>query len=525
MRGSLLALVLFSLGGIVRADPGETDLAAATVVIYNRAEPESAALARFYAEARRIPSDQLIGLECSSEEEISRQEYDTTIAEPLRKIFTDRHWWTLRVDRDEAPVVRRNRIRFVALIRGMPLKIRPAVDYPGDRAANNSATNQNQASVDSELAVLGLFSRQISGPTNNPYFQSYRPFTEIDAAPFMLVCRLDAPTSAIVRRMISDAVATEESGLWGRAYVDGADNTSGGLADGDQWLKAVVHDLRGAGIPVVYDFAPGLFPPGYPMSDCALYYGWYAGGATGPFSDPGFAFIRGAVAVHIHSFSAGTLRSAEANWVGPLLSRGAAASLGNVFEPYLQLTAHLDIFNDRLLHGFTFAESAYMSQRVLSWMNVAVGDPLYRPYASWLHLDATRQNREKNDWRMYHDYTLKNSGHEMADDLATARKAGTRAGNGPMIEDLGLIEKEKGNFRSAISFLQQARSLYSDPEDILRAVLEQVDALLKLNDKKAALALVRSVTQLVPDAPATALLRKIEQELNPPPPAVPKSSP
>ena len=159
MRGSLLALVLFSLGGIVRADPGETDLAAATVVIYNRAEPESAALARFYAEARRIPSDQLIGLECSSEEEISRQEYDTTIAEPLRKIFTDRHWWTLRVDRDEAPVVRRNRIRFVALIRGMPLKIRPAVDYPGDRAANNSATNQNQASVDSELAVLGLFSQ------------------------------------------------------------------------------------------------------------------------------------------------------------------------------------------------------------------------------------------------------------------------------------------------------------------------------------------------------------------------------
>jgi uncharacterized protein (TIGR03790 family) len=525
MRRSLLALALLSLGAGVRADPGEGDPAAATAVIYNRAAPESASLAHFYAEARHIPGDHLIGLECSTEEEISRQEYDATIADPLRKIFTERHWWTLRLDRDEAPVVRSNRIRFVALIRGMPLKIRPAVAYAGDRAVNNSATNRNQASVDSELAVLGLFSRQISGPTNNPYFQSYRPFTEIDAAPFMLVCRLDAPTAAIVRRMITDAVATEESGLWGRAYVDGADNISGGLADGDQWLKAIVHDLRRAGIPVVYDLEPALFPPGYPMSDCALYYGWYAAGASGPFSDPGFAFSRGAVAVHIHSFSAGTLRSAEANWVGPLLSRGAAASLGNVFEPYLQLTAHLDIFNDRLLHGFTFAESAYMSQRVLSWMNVAVGDPLYRPYASWLHLDATRENRKKSDWQMYHDYTLKNSGREVTGDLGAARKAASRAGNGPMIEDLGLIEKERGNFRSAVSYLQQARSLYSKPEDILRTVLEQVDALLKLNDKKTALALVRSVTQLVPDAPATALLGKIEQELNPPPRAVPKTSP
>ena len=40
----------------------------------------------------------------------------------------------------------------------------------------------------------------------------------------------------------------------------------------------------------------------------------------------------------------------------------------------------------------------------------------------------------------------------------------------------------------------------------------------KAGNEKATLALVRSVVQLVPDAPATALLRKIEQQLNPPPP-------
>ena len=368
MRSLLCAIVFVSLG--VRADAADsgTNLAPATIVIYNPAAPESAVLARFYAQARHIPNDHLIGLECSTEEEISRHAYDKTIAEPLRKIFAERKWWTLRTDADHRTIVTANSIKFVALMRGMPLKIRATVAYPGDQKENNPIGEHNEASVDSELATLGFFSRQISGATVNPYFQNFRPIAELEGSPMMLVCRLDAPTAGIVRRMITDAVETEKSGLWGRAYVDGADHGSGQLAEGDQWLAAIVKDLRRVGVPVVYDTEPALFPSGFPMNDCALYYGWYAGGVSGPFNDPGFALTRGAVEVHIHSYNASTLRSATAGWVAPLLSKGAAASLGNVYEPYLQLTAHLDIFNDRLLHGFTLAESAYMSIRVLSWM-------------------------------------------------------------------------------------------------------------------------------------------------------------
>jgi hypothetical protein len=258
------------------------------------------------------------------------------------------------------------------------------------------------------------------------------------------------------------------------------------------------------------------------MNDCALYYGWYAGGMTGPFSDEGFAFTPGAVAVHIHSFSANTLRSPTANWVAPLLSKGAAASLGNVYEPYLQLTAHLDIFNDRLLHGFTFAESAYMSQRVISWMNVAVGDPLYRPYASWLQIDMKREKPAKSDWRSYHEFAVTNGGRPNY--LATARKAAARAQNGPMMEDLALQEKEGRHFSSALSDLQQARSLYKEPNDILRTIVEQADTLTETGNKKAALALIRNVQRLAPDAPALVLLHKMEGELSPPSPS-PRPSP
>jgi uncharacterized protein (TIGR03790 family) len=525
MKRLFCALLLASLGTSTFAAQSAKDLAQATIVVYNRKAPDSIALAYFYAKARQIPSDHLVGLECATEEEISRQEYDETIAEPLRARFADQKWWTLRTNADDQPVVSSSRIHFVALIRGLPLKIRATVTDEGDHPPTSPIGGENKASVDSELAMLGLFSHQIAGAANNPYFQSFRPITELGVSPLLLVCRLDGPSEAIVRRMIIDAAETEKNGLWGRAYVDGSDHTSGGMADGDRWMKAVTKDLRRVGVPVVYDTESAVFPSGFPINDCALYYGWYAGGVSGPFADPGFRFLPGAVAVHIHSFSASTLRSADSNWVAPLLGKGAAASLGNVYEPYLQLTTHLDIFNDRLLHGFTFAESAWMGSPALSWMNVAVGDPLYRPYANWLQIETKGDEREKSAWRMYHEFAVANTELEPADYLTKARAVASRADNGPMIEDLGLMEKESGDFESAISYLRQARSLYTKPDDILRAALEQADASLKAGDKKSALALARSLGRLVPpEAPAATLLKKIENQINPPPPT-PKPNP
>ena len=54
--------------------------------------------------------------------------------------------------------------------------------------------------------------------------------------------------------------------------------------------------------------------------------------------------------------------------------------LGNVWEPYLSVTQHFDVYVARLLQGYTFIEAAYMASPALSWMNTAVGDPLYRPF-------------------------------------------------------------------------------------------------------------------------------------------------
>ena len=127
-------------------------------------------------------------------------------------------------------------------------------------------------------------------------------------------------------------------------------------------------------------------PKNYPMSEAALYYGWYDANLSGPFLNPKFRFRKGAVAMHLHSFSAQQLSNPTQNWSAGLLEKGAAATIGNVYEPYLQLTHQFDTMHERLLAGFTWVEAAWASMPVASWQAIVLGDPLYRPF---LHFDGT----------------------------------------------------------------------------------------------------------------------------------------
>jgi uncharacterized protein (TIGR03790 family) len=508
-----LALVLVLV--LVPEARAQQSLSQSTIVVYNENVPESVELAKFYAEQRGIAPDHLVALKCSAEEEINREEYDANIANPLRDVFKKRRWWTLRTTAPRKQTVTATSIRFVALIKGIPLKIRPSEKYPGDVPGPGSVRSRNEASVDSELSVLGLFSTQISGEKSNPYFQSFRAIGEFENPVLLLVCRLDAPRAETVRRLIVDSIAAEKNGLWGRAYVDGAHNSTGAFALGDQWLATIVDQLHGAGVPVVYENSPDLFPETYPMSDCALYYGWYASGVTGPFARPDFHFLPGAVAVHIHSFSAGTLRDANANWVGPLLEKGAAASIGNVYEPYLQLTPHLDVFSDRLLHGFTLAESAYMSAQVLSWMWVVVGDPLYRPYASWLQINpSTMPGAAANDWKQYREFAVKNIMRPHAEFCKSAFETAVSSHNCAMLEDIALMEMKDVDLAAASEQLDTARKCYRNRDDVLRITIEEAEALAKQNNPKRALELLRDALTRAPDAPAAPLLRKMEEDIS-----------
>ena len=75
LRVIAFVLVLLLVIGI-GAHAAEQPLAASTIVVYNKNLPDSVTLATFYAQQREITRDHLVGLDCSAEEEISREEYD-----------------------------------------------------------------------------------------------------------------------------------------------------------------------------------------------------------------------------------------------------------------------------------------------------------------------------------------------------------------------------------------------------------------------------------------------------------------
>src|SRR5437667_12648029 len=92
-RSFLALLVVFTVVIQVRA---EQPLATSTIVVYNKSAPDSPELARFYAKQRGIVSDHIIGVTCSVDEEITREDYDGKVAGPLRQAIQSPNRWTIR---------------------------------------------------------------------------------------------------------------------------------------------------------------------------------------------------------------------------------------------------------------------------------------------------------------------------------------------------------------------------------------------------------------------------------------------
>jgi uncharacterized protein (TIGR03790 family) len=371
---------LLVLTGVGRA---ESDLARRILIVYNETEPESRPLADYYAQHRGVPTNQICAVHVRNVDLISRKEFNEHIRDPIRKFMTAHNLWVQLSEPNRVETLD-NKIDYLVLMYGVPIRIDedPTLQEPTPTNLPALAV-RNQASVDSELTTLPSPGVRRAGWIPNPFYNS--PATQFGPPlnnAMMLVTRLDGPDAKTVRRMIDDALATERSGLLGRAYFDAQDSPAGsGYAEGDTWIKTAAQYVRDAGFETVLDNKPAVFGDDFLMTDAAIYAGWYTESVTGAIARTDFKFRPGAVAYHIHSWSASSLRNPNHLWTGPLLARGAAVSFGNVFEPFLSLTPHVDLFFKRLLDGATFAEAGWYSQPALSWQTTFVGDPLYRPFS------------------------------------------------------------------------------------------------------------------------------------------------
>lgn len=472
-----------------------SDLAAETVVVFNPDFAQSRELAQYYARLRGIPQERLVALPCSMEDSMSREDFERLIRKPLFDTFVRQGWWQLgqsliRDDQGagELPAlgVIESSVRVLVLMRGIPFQIRRQIPDPQN-------TREDEASVDSELALLGRPRQSLPGAIPNPYFNQSVRFQLFPASPgLLLVARLDGPDADTVKRMVDDSLSAERQGLRGRAVIDLAQK-DGAYRQGEDWLQRTALLCRAHGIPVYLDRHAPLLPDHWPLPDTALYFGWYADHAQGALASPAFRFAPGAIACHLHSYSGAALRSPDRHWVGPLLRQGAAAALGNVFEPYLGLTVHFPILQQRLLEGYTLGEAAWSATPVLSWMNVLCGDPLYRPFAKGPGA-AMGEGRER-DYALYQGTALRHAGEDSRPLKAALAELAESRSKPHLLELTALLSASEGRYGEAANLLAHAYSLYVYVPDRIRALLYQARCHLEEERPAEARRILEQITQ------------------------------
>ncbi len=513
----LLALLgILACGGSLSAraaNPGDE-----VIIVYNTRVPESKGVADYYAERRHVPASQIYGFPLSTNEDISRAEFRDALQKPLAEKLRKQKLWqiaptiihatTNQPGRVEWKPVE-SKIRYAVLCYGVPLRIDkdPNLREPGLESLRPEL-RRDEAAVDSELALLPMIEDKLplAGPLRNAVYTVTNSAMLNPTNGVLMVARLDGPSAAIARGLVDKALQGEADGLWGRAYFDLRNITDPNYKPGDDWIRAASEVCRRLGFETVVDEQPATFPAAFPMSQIAIYIGWYDGGVSGPFTQPTVEFMPGAFAYHLHSFSAATLRSTTQNWVGPLLAKGATITMGCVAEPYLSGTPEVGAFVSRFIYGrFTFGEAAYASQPVLSWQTTVVGDPLYRPFGKdpdQLYRDLQARHSKLMEWAWLRlaNIGLAN-GKPMAEAVALLEQVDSQMHSAVLTEKLADLYTEQGKPSAAAQTYQRALGLDPTPQQRVRLRLTLAEKLLALDRPQDAYEDYQKMLQECPNYP------------------------
>jgi uncharacterized protein (TIGR03790 family) len=497
-RAGCVACVVGYLLAIMPLARAADDLADRVIILANSRQPESVRLAEFYAAQRAVPTANIVALPLPEAESITWREFIDQVWQPLQDELYRRGW----IEGTDSSLLDRfgrrryaltgHRISYLVTCRGVPLRIYndPTLIEPKAGRAVTVELNKNESAVDAELCLLARSGYDPVAFVRNPLFAK-DGHPSLDAAAIVKVTRLDGPTWESARRLVTSALEAERNGLLGRAYID----LQGPHAEGDQWLRATAKLLEGMGFDAEVESTGATFGIGARFDAPALYFGWYAGNLNGPFAREGFAFPAGAIALHIHSFSAPTMRAENSGWCGPLVARGVTATVGNVFEPYLGFTHRPNLLLKALSQGRNFGDAVYHALPALSWQAVAIGDPLYVPFKVPLesqgnapHAILRRANLLVRDGKKPEALALLKSAHREQPTLAL----------GIALARMALADNDTVMALSAVGFAPALKSIR--PEDW--PLMREIAALLAAHGARpAALQVYGNLARVKPPTP------------------------
>jgi uncharacterized protein (TIGR03790 family) len=493
------------------------------VVLYNSSMSASKDVADHYAQRRKVPPTQVIGLPMPTVEAITRADFVAHIEKPLIKELKDRQLIRttdeIRPATDNAPgqvvhMLQNTRVRTMVVCHGVPLRVMEDASLREPNApALPDQLRRNEAAVDAELTVLPLLMTGVArtGPIANIWNGATNSADLNPLNGVFVVGRLDGPTPPMAKALVDRAMEAEENGLLGRGYFDIRGLSDPTYGPGDTWISNAWLVAKAYGFDTHLDTRPETLPTGFPLSHVALYAGWYDAKVSGPFAESTIEFMPGAVAYHLHSFSAATLRSADQNWVGPLIARGVTATMGTVAEPYLDGTPDIGLCLARfVLAGYSWGEAALASQRMLSWQLTVIGDPLYRPFtrnAIDRAKDLASRQQGRVDWALI---TLYNRKRAFSGDLPTLLREleeESRLRFSPILQEKyadWLIDAERP--ADALEWYQKAAGLKPSPQQRKRLLWQAADAAVASNQPREAHELLATYARDVATPPNPILL-------------------
>jgi len=356
---TLRIFALCCLPPILCAQPPDSVL-----LVVNQSSALSRKIGEYYAERRRLPAVNICRLQASSDEEVSRDDFNNQIARPIQSYLRAHNL--------------AEQILYIVTTAGVPLKVRGSGGLTGDAA-----------SVDSELTLLysDLHGRPHALPAgiHNPFFGKIgSPFRHPDF-PIYLVTRLAGYDFEDVKGVVDRALLARNRGKF---VIDlkASDNTQG-----NRWLLEAAQQLpRGR---LVLDRSADVLEH---QSDVIAYASWGSNDPARKQRHLDFHWLPGAIMTEYVSTNGRTFARPPDSWnigggwgdpkatfagspqtlTADYIHDGASGASGQVYEPYLEFTPRPNILLPAYYHGRNLAESYYLSIPIMSWMNIVIGDPL-----------------------------------------------------------------------------------------------------------------------------------------------------
>lgn len=354
------------------------------LVVYDGKNADSTGVAKYYADKRDIPPQNLCRLEPKDPVSLSWDSFESQVRRPVRRC--------LKMATND-----QGKILYIVLAYNLPYRL-AGMDKDAGQSLDQyladlwdeTAAECKQPTCDKPQSHTPnpFFARSNAQAEVYPRFQTLQDFRKrAGSKRIYSVWRLDAATPELARGLADKAIAAEVEKAWSakgrrgcfdRRHDDPIQMTTApGYAPGEWMIHRAAEAARKAGFEMVEDLHQeefGTAPAPLRCENALFYAGWYS---LNHYNEA-FTWATGAVGFHLDSLSALHLRKGG-SWATNAVQHGITVTAGTVEEPYLDGLPHPDGVLRDLLAGANAGDALLRNTAWLRWQVINVGDPLFRP--------------------------------------------------------------------------------------------------------------------------------------------------